>query len=156
VRELTVAWELLDAVTRARQQLAAARPLIWEKARLPTAEHTVILRAAADGSNWRPNSGGDRIVIRVTVETHLPDGRRLASCLDFVINEVRWSVQPYILLTDGREQLLWDGPIDERADTSGFFEVVDSAARNLLRATLRIDFNDPARSDASELMGLRS
>lgn len=154
-RELTVAWELLDAVTRARQQLAAARPMIWERSRLPTAEHTAILRATTDGTRWRPSIDGDRFVVRVSVETHLPDARRLTSCLDIIVSLQRWSVQPYIMLTDGREQLLWDGPIDERSDSDGFLESVDTAARNLLRATMRVDFNDPARVDAGELLGLR-
>lgn len=154
-RELTVAWELLNAVTRARQQLAAARPMIWDRARLPTAERTIILRATAEGSRWRPDADGDRMVMRVSVEAHLLDGRRLTSCLDVIVSPERWSVQPYILLADGREQLLWDGPIDERDDTTGFLESVDAAARSLLRATMRLDFNDPAGADVGELAELR-
>jgi hypothetical protein len=154
-RELTVAWELLNAVTRARQQLAAARPMIWERARLPTAERTIVLKATAEGSRWRPSADGDRVVIRVSVETHLLDGRRLTSCLDVIVSPQRWSVQPYIVLADGREQILWDGPIDERDDSADFLESIDVAARSLLRATMRLDFNDPARADIGELVGLR-
>jgi hypothetical protein len=154
-RELDVAWELLDAVTRARQQLAAARPMIWEKARLPTAEHTVVLRATSNGGRWLPAADGDKFVIRVSVEAHLLDGRRLTSCLDIIVSSQRWSVQPYLVLTDGRETVLWEGPVDERYDTFGFLESVDAATKSLLRATMRIDFTDPTRAEAGELMGLR-
>lgn len=143
-RDLAAAWELLTAVTRARQQLAAARPLIWEKARLPTAEHTVIVRASADGDRWRASNvnGTDQVVMRVSLETHLPDGRRLTSCLDIVAGPRHWRAQPYITLADGVEQLIWEGQASERDDPADFAESVDSAARSLLAATMSLDFSD--------------
>jgi hypothetical protein len=144
-RELTVAFELLNAVTRARQQLSSARPMIWERARLPTAEHTVIVDASADGSRWRRNGETDQIVMRVSVETHLMDGRRLTSCLDIVASPNRWRAQPYITLADGIEQTLWEGQTSEREDPVGFVESVDSAAKSLLSATMRLDFDSLER-----------
>jgi len=143
-RDLTVAWELLTAVTRARQQLATARPLIWEKARLPTAEHTIIVKASADGNRWRRSdaNGTDEVVMRVSLETHLLDGRHLTSCLDIVASPQRWRAQPYITLADGTDQLLWEGQASERDDPADFAESVDSAARSLLRATMALDFTD--------------
>jgi hypothetical protein len=102
-RDLAATWELLTAVTRARQQLASARPLIWEKARLPTSEHTLIIKASAAGERWsHTNNGSDQVVMRVSLETLLKDGRRLASCA----------------------------------------ESVDSAARSLLDATMKLDFGE--------------
>ncbi|MGD0019180.1 MAG: hypothetical protein ABSD62_07985 [Candidatus Limnocylindrales bacterium] len=142
-RDLTAAWELLNAVTRARQQLASARPMIWERERLPTAERTVIVKASADGDRWRHVNGGDQIVMRVSVETHLRDGRRLTSCLDIVATPKRWYAQPYITLASDTEQILWEGVRVDRDDPSGFAEHVDSAARNLLDATMGMDFSDP-------------
>jgi hypothetical protein len=153
-RELIVAWEVLDAVTRARQQLAAARPMIWERSHLPTAEHTIVLRATTEGSRWRPSADGNTFVIRVSVEVHLPDARRLTSCLDVIVAPDRLSVHPYITLTDGREALLWDGASDERHDTIGLLETVDAAARSLLRATMRVDYQDPTRADLRDMIGL--
>ena len=143
-RDLTVAWELLTAVTRARQHLATARPLIWEKARLPTAEHTVIVKASADGDRWQqPNdNGSDQVVMRVSLETHLADGRRLTSCLDIVASPRHWRAQPYITLADGVERLIWEGQASDKDDPSSFAESVDSAARNLLDATMNLDFSD--------------
>jgi hypothetical protein len=80
-RDLTAAWEFLTAVTRARQRLASARPLIWEKVRLPTAEHMTILRTAPEANPSRPVNGMDaeHIAIRLSVDTHLKDGRRVIS-----------------------------------------------------------------------------
>lgn len=143
-RDLSVAWELLTAVTRARQQLATARPLIWEKARLPTAEHTQIVKASADGGRWRASSAidADQVIMRVSLETHLGDGRRLTSCLDIVASPRRWVTQPYITLADGTERLLWEGKAAEREDSADFAESVDSAARSLLNATMGLNFAD--------------
>jgi hypothetical protein len=143
-RDLTVAWDLLTAVTRARQQLASARPLIWEKARLPTAEHTIIVKASADGDRWKQSgsSGTDQIVMRVSLETLLADGRRLTSCLDIVASPRRWRTQPYITLADGVEKLIWEGQTSEREDPASFAESVDSAAKSLLTATMGLDFSD--------------
>lgn len=142
-RELTVAWELLNAVARARQQLATVRPMIWERERLPTAERMVIVKASADGDRWRQSDGDDRVVIRVSVETHLRDGRRVTSCLDIVATPQRWFAQPYITLAGEKEQLLWEGPRSEQDDPAAFVESVDTAAKNLLDATMGIDFSDP-------------
>jgi len=143
-RDLSVAWDLLTAVTRARQQLASARPLIWEKAHLPTAEHTVIVKASADGDRWRQSNvnGTDQIVMRVSLETHLMDGRRLTSCLDIVAGPRRWRAQPYITLADGVEKLIWEGQTSEREDPQDFAESVDLAAKSLLTATMDLDFSD--------------
>jgi hypothetical protein len=143
-RDLTVAWELLTAVTRARQQLAAARPMIWEKARLPTAEHTVIVKASVDGDRWRRSNvnGTDQVVMRVSLETHLADGRRLMSCLDIVASPRRWQAQPYITLADGTERLIWEGQTSEKEDSTNFADSVDSATRSLLDATMDLDFSD--------------
>jgi len=143
-RDLTAAWELLTAVTRARQQLATARPLIWEKARLPTAERAVIVKASADGNRWRQSNGNgaDQVVMRVSLETHLLDGRCLTSCLDIVASPYRWRAQPYITLVDGTERLLWEGQASERDDPALFAESVDTAARSLLSATMSLDFTD--------------
>jgi hypothetical protein len=143
-RDLTVAWELLTAVTRARQQLAAARPLIWDKAHLPTAERMAIVKASADGDRWRRSNtnGVDQVVMRVSLETHLKDGRRVTSCLDIVASPRRWQAQPYIKLADGTERLIWEGQACENEDPAGFTESIDSAARSLLDATLGLDFTD--------------
>ena len=138
-RDLAATWELLTAVTRARQQLASARPLIWEKARLPTSEHTQIVKASAAGERWsRTNNGADQVVMQVSVETLLKDGRRLASCLDIVASPQHWTTQPYITL--GGQQLIWEGSASQREDPAGLAESVDSAARSLLDATMKVDF----------------
>jgi hypothetical protein len=143
-RDLTVAWELLTAVTRARQHLATARPLIWEKAHLPTAEHTIIVKAPADGIRRQESSvnATDQVVMRVSLETHLVDGRRLMSCLDIVASPHRWKAQPYITLADGVERRIWEGQSADKDDPSSFAESVDSAARSLLDATMSLDFSD--------------
>jgi len=141
-RDLTVAWELLTAVTRARQHLATGRPMIWAKVRLPTAEHFSILNVAADRGPWRDSSldQTDAVVIRVSIETLLKDGRRLTSCLDVVAGPNRWMVQPYIMLADPAARLVWTGEMIEHDDSAGFSDFVDSAAQNLVNATLGLDF----------------
>jgi hypothetical protein len=131
-RDLSPAWELLSVVTRARQHLATARPAIWEKARLPTAERTQIVRSTA--------AGGDQIVMRVALETHLGDGRLVTSCLDIVASPRRWRVQPYITLDNGTEWLVWEGAATERDDSTAFAQAVDSATRSLLSETMNVDF----------------
>ena len=131
-RDLSPAWELLSVVTRARQQLATARPLIWEKARLPTAERTQILNSKAGGT--------DQVLMRVALETHLPDGRLVSSCLDIVATPRRWRTQPYITLNNGTDWLVWEGASAERDDATAFAQSVDAAARSLLSETLSIDF----------------
>jgi hypothetical protein len=142
-RDLAVTWQLLTAVTRARQQLASARPLIWEKARLPTAERMLIVKASAAGERWsRTNNGSDQVVMRVSLETLLKDGRRLESCLDIVASPQHWTTQPYIMLGDGAQRLIWEGMSSEKDDPAGFDESVDSAARSLLDATMKLDFSD--------------
>ena len=143
-RDLSAAWELLSAVTRARQQLSTARPLIWERSRLPTAERTMIVKASADGERWgRSNvNGTDQVVMRVSLETLLADGRRVTSSLDIVASPRRWTAQPYITLGGQVERLIWEGKPSAREDSSGFAESVDSAARSLLDATLKLDLAD--------------
>jgi hypothetical protein len=142
-RDLAATWELLTAVTRARQQLASARPLIWEKARLPTSEHTLIIKASAAGERWsHTNNDSDQIVMRVSLETLLKDGRRLASCLDIVASPRNWTTQPYIMLGDGVQRLIWEGKASEQEDPASFAESVDSAARSLLDATMKLDFGE--------------
>jgi hypothetical protein len=143
-RDLTTAWDFLTAVMHARLRLAAARPLIWEKVRLPTAEHMSILRIVPEVNPGRPGNGSDteHIAIRVTLATHLKDGRRLISCLDVSASPRRWRVQPYITLTEGGDRLLWEGQALERDDSSGFADAVDAAAIGLTDATLSLDFAD--------------
>lgn len=142
-RDLAATWELLTAVTRARQQLASARPLIWEKARLPTSEHTLIVKASAAGERWsKMSDSSDQVVMRVSLETLLKDGRRLASCLDIVASPSHWTAQPYITLGDRAQRLIWEGKATEREDSAGFAESVDSAARSLLDATMELDFGE--------------
>ena len=140
-RDLTVAWELLTAVTRARGLIATARHLIWEKARLPTAERTFVVAASADSERWQRSNGNgpDQVVVRVALETHLKDGRRLTSCLDIVVGPTRWRTLPYITLAGGAADLLWEGQATERDDSDGFVDVVDAATRSLLDATLSLD-----------------
>ena len=132
-RDLTAAWEFLNGATRARQRLAAARPLIWDRVRLPTAEHVAILRSAPAGA------GAEVISIRVSLETLLKDGRRLASCVDLVAEPQRWWVRPYIVLGDATERPLWEGQAIDREDSTGFADAVDSAAYAVLEATLNLD-----------------
>jgi hypothetical protein len=141
-RDLTVAWEFLRAVVRGRQRLASARPVIWEKARLPTAQHTAVLTLppTADGTYASPPAETDQIAVRVTLETQLKDGRRLISCLDVAASLRRWRVQPYITLVDGTERSVWQGQAVERDDSTGFADIVDSAAQSLLNATTSLDF----------------
>lgn len=141
-RDLSAAWELLSAVTRARQQLSTARPLIWEKSRLPTAERTIIVKASADGERWGSSNvnGTDQVVMRVSLETHLKDGRRLMSCLDIVASPRLWQAQPYITLADGIERLIWEGQASGKEDSTSFAESVDSATQSLLTATMDLDF----------------
>lgn len=146
-RDLTAAWEFLTAATRARQRLATARPLIWDRARLPTAEHTAIVRTAPAGERGWPAGGRetDQIAIRVSLETVLKDGRRLISCLELAASPRRWRARPYIALGDSAEGPLWEGQAVERDDYTGFADAVDSAAYALLEATTSLDFAAIAR-----------
>jgi hypothetical protein len=141
-RDLTVAWEFLSAIARGRQRLASARPVIWEKARLPTAERTVVVTSSPIGDRTYASTpaGADEIAVRVTLETHLKDGRRLISCLDVAASPRRWRVRPYITLIDGAERSVWQGQAVERDDSAGFGDLVDSAAQSLLNATTSLDF----------------
>jgi hypothetical protein len=142
-RDLTAAWEFLTGATRARQRLATARPLIWDKARLPTAEHTAILRTSPAGDRaGRPPGAADTdvITIRVSLETHLKDGRRLSSCVELVAGPRHWRIWPYIVIQDATEETLWDGQAIDREDSTGFVDAVDSAAYAVLEATMNLDF----------------
>jgi hypothetical protein len=141
-RDLTVAWEFLSAVARGRQRLAAARPVIWDKARLPTAQHTAVLTLPTTADRAYPSAPADvdQIAVRVTLETHLKNGRRLISCLDVVASLRRWRVQPYITLVDGTERSVWQGQAVERDDSTGFADIVDTAAQSLSNATTSLDF----------------
>ena len=141
-RDLTAAWEFLSGATRARQRLATARPLIWDRARLPTAEHTTILRTSpSDDRGQTPAAADiDPITIRVSIETHLKDGRRLVSCVELVAGPRQWRVRPYVALTDAIDRPLWEGQAVDREDSTGFAEVADSAAYAVIEATLNLDF----------------
>ena len=141
-RDLTAAWDFLVGATHARQRLATARPLIWEKARLPTAERTFVLRGSPGGGRERPpdEEDADFITIRISIETLLPDGRRLDSCVDLVAGPRRWLVRPYIAFGDALEQPLWEGQVIDRDDPTGFADAVDAAAQALLEATMSLDF----------------
>jgi hypothetical protein len=141
-RDLSPAWELLSVVTRARLQLATARPLIWEKARLPTAERTQIVNSTAGGT--------DQVLMRVALETHLPDGRLVTSCLDIVASPRRWRAQPYITLNNGTDWLVWEGAATERDDAAAFAQSVDAAARSLLSETMSIDFEALVKGPEAE------
>jgi hypothetical protein len=103
-----------------------------------------ILRIVPEVNPGRPGNGSDteHIAIRVTLATHLKDGRRLISCLDVSASPRRWRVQPYITLTEGGDRLLWEGQALERDDSSGFADAVDAAAIGLTDATLSLDFAD--------------
>ena len=141
-RELNVAWEFLTGVSRGRQRLATARPLIWEKARLPTAERTALITAPLAGDPGQASSSieTDEITVRVALETHLKDGRRLVSCVDVTARPRRWLVHPYITLLDGAEKSIWQGQSVERDDSTGFADLVDFAAIRLVEATTSLDF----------------
>jgi hypothetical protein len=134
-RDLTAAWEFLTAATRARQRLATARPLIWDKARLPTAEHTAIVRTAPAGAGET-----DRIAVRVSLETLLKDGRRVISCLELAASPQRWRARPFIAFGDAAEGSLWEGQAVEGDDYAGFADAVDSEAYALVEATTSLDF----------------
>jgi len=139
--EMTAAWQLLTAVARARQQLSATRPLIWERARLPTAEHAVIVRPTDVGA---PRAGATsmaaEVVMRLTLETHLADGRRLTSCLDVVAAPNRWRARPYIELGNGPGELIWQGEVVECGDLPDLVDALDRATQALVTATLGLDF----------------
>jgi hypothetical protein len=139
--DLTAAWEFLTGATRARLRLATARPLIWAKTRLPTAEHTTILRLSPARGNDQPTvePATDFITIRISIETLLQDGRRLASCVDLVAGRRRWFVRPYIALGDALDRPLWEGQVADRDDSAGFADAADAAAQALLEATLSLD-----------------
>lgn len=141
-RDLSVAWELLTAVTRVHRQLAAARPQIWERFRLPTAEHTSIMSVPSEPDQLgHTDPAGDHVAVRVSLDTHLPDGRLLSSCLDITVGPRRWRTQPYIALSGGAAHtFLWEGQAVERDDTTGFIEMIDSVTQSLLQATLGLDF----------------
>ena len=141
-RDLSVAWELLTAVTRVHKQLAAARPQIWERFRLPTAEHTTIVSVPSEPDQLgRTDPSGDHVAVRISLDTHLPDGRLLSSCLDITVSAHRWRTQPYIALSGGATTtFLWQGQAVERDDTTGFVEMIDSVTQSLLRATMGMDF----------------
>jgi hypothetical protein len=140
-RDLSVAWELLTTIEHARQQLSAARHQIWDKARLPTAEHTSLTSVSADGGRWGQwNVGAEHILVRLSLETQLPDGRRLTSRLDVVTGPRRWLVWPYIILVGGNEERIWEGALSDREDPSGFAGYVDAATASLLAATMNVDF----------------
>jgi hypothetical protein len=146
-RELNVAWDFLTAVAHGRQRLAAARPLIWDKARLPTALRIALIAAplAGDPGQTSASTETDEIAVRVTLETHLKDGRRLVSCLDVIARPRRWLVHPYINLVDGAEHSVWQGQSVERDDSAGFADLVDSAAIRLVEATTGLDFAELER-----------
>ena len=80
--------------------------------------------------------------MRAVLETLLEDGRRLASCLDIVASPRNWTTQPYIMLGDGGQRLIWEGNASEQEDPASFAESVDSAARSLLDAAMKLDFTD--------------
>lgn len=141
-RDLTAAWEFLTGATRARQRLATARPMIWDRARLPTAEHTTVVRPLPAGDRG-PAPGPtdtDPITIRVSVETHLKDGRRLVSGVDLMAGPRRWRVRPFVALADAPERPLWQGQAIDREDSTGFADLVDSAANAVIEATMSLDF----------------
>jgi hypothetical protein len=145
--EMTAAWQLLTAVARARQQLSSTRPLIWERARLPTAEHAVIVRPT-DGGAPRAGASGmaAEVVMRLTLETHLANGRRLTSCLDVVAAPNRWRASPYIELADGSGELVWQGQIVECDDLIALVDALDKATQALISATLEVDFASLGRA----------
>lgn len=133
--EMMAAWQLLTAVARARQQLSSTRPVIWQRARLPTADHAVILPPAET-----PAGAADQVVVRVSLETHLPDGRRVISCLDVTAKPDTWRVRPYIELSDRQNQLIWDGQFVESANPKELAGLLDRATQALISATLGLDF----------------
>jgi hypothetical protein len=141
-RDLSVAWELLAAVASARQQLSSARPRIWEAARLPTAESAILVKSSDNGryhsSPAAPSD--DEVMMRVSLETHLADGRRVNSCLDIVVGPQRWRAKPYITLAGKASEIIWEGKPSDRDDSSGFSEAVDTATQSLVKATMGLDF----------------
>ncbi len=139
-RDLTVAWELLTAIAVVQQRLATVRPFIWERTRLATAEHTLIVRANVDGDTWRPSDEGDHVVVEVSVETRLPDGRTVGSYIEIVAGREHWRVHPYIGV-DGGVETLWELPAAERDEVTAFLESVELASRHLVSATIRVDFD---------------
>jgi hypothetical protein len=139
--EMTAAWQLLTAVARARQQLSSTRPLIWEKARLPTAEHAVIVKPADVGTSRAGTTGmAAEVVMRLTMEMQLQSGRRLTSCLDVVAAPNRWRARPYIEYGDGTGELVWQGEMVECGDLPDLVDSLDRATQALIAATLDLDF----------------
>jgi hypothetical protein len=55
----------------------------------------------------------------------------------------RWFAQPYITLAGDDEKILWEGIRAERDDPAAFAEQPHSAARDLLEATLGMNFSNP-------------
>jgi hypothetical protein len=46
------------------------------------------------------------------------------------------------MLGDGVQRLIWEGKASEQEDPASFAESVDSAARSLLDATMKLDFGE--------------
>lgn len=147
--QLNGAWDLLSAIALIQERLRALRPFIWERTHLATAEHTQITRAEVNGSAWRPTDDGDHIAVEVSVETRYRDGRYVTSYLEIVAKPHEWQVKPYIGFMDRTERVLWEGPTSRPHDLPGFLEAIDAATKNLVNATVRLDFDKVAASPAA-------
>jgi hypothetical protein len=140
--DLSAAWEFLAGVTRARQRLATARHLIWERANLPTAEHTVVGGSPAHADERPPESDAtDPIAVIVSVETLLKDGRRLVTCVELTAGPRLWRIRPYVALADATDRPIWEGQAMDRDDSAGFADMADAAASAVVEATLSVDFS---------------
>ncbi len=138
---MSVAWDLLNAIAIVQQRLAAVRPFIWQRTKLATAEHTEICRAEVNDGVWRPAEEGDHIVVEVSIQTRFQDGRFVSSYLEIIAQPDHWQIHPYIGLMDQSERLLWEGPTSEPKDVPACLEAVDAATKNLVNATIRLDYD---------------
>ncbi len=159
--DLTESWEMLTAVADVQQRLAGIRPIVWERSRLATAEHTVLARAQVertvigiiggeivkdDDDRWTANETGSHVVVEISVMIRLRDGGAVTSAVTILAAKGRWRLRTLITLDDDGKKVLWQGPTLERGDVASFRDALEDASKALVDATVKLDLNSLAEA----------
>jgi hypothetical protein len=132
-------WDVLAAVSAARDELRAIRSEVWSRALLSSKEVLHVDRVRVDGRGWSPDPTGDVVVTEAAIVTTMPDGHDIDSVVTLLLSRDRWQVQSEVTVLNDAVTVVWEGPIASGTVRTDLAPALLAAARQIVASTLALD-----------------